>query len=207
MGLFEFLKKKSKNLKLNNYILYLSDGENRYQTDSHLYNSKSTVNKKTYINLLKNFFSQIEKKYQSKVIIASHPRGNPKLKFDKDFNNRRIFYNKTTELAANAKLIISTGSSALSYAVLNKKPILFIYSNSQHKRNISFIKFQNFYANILKRDRLDIDNLKNLPTFTDLEVNKKAYKKYEENYIIRVLSRTNHKILEDTIKYYFDKNK
>lgn len=199
-----FLRKKNKNFKLKkDYILYLSDGENRYQTDSHLYNAKSTVDKKAYIKLLNDFFYQIEKKYKTKVVIASHPRGNPKLNFDKDFKNRRIFYNKTSELSARAKLIISTGSTALAYAILCKKPILFIYSDSQHKKNISFMKFQNFYANILRRPRLDIDNFKDLSNYIDNKIDKEAYEKYEKKYIIRKKFKVNYQIFKYNIEKMF----
>ena len=146
------------------------------------------------------FFKKIEKKYNLNIIIAAHPRSNPKLKKDFGLGNRKSFYGKTFELTKNAKFVMSWGSTALSYAVLLKKPILFIFSSSQQKRNISGNKFAKFFANILNCNRIDIDHSFNLGEETLYTVDLKLYEKYKKNFIVNKKNKQNYKIFIENLR-------
>ena len=67
-----------------------------------------------------------ELEFNLKVIIAAHPKS----KYSKDvFGGREIYYDRTPELSINSKFIIAHHSTAISYAVLGYKPIIFIYTD------------------------------------------------------------------------------
>ena len=180
------------------FILYVSDGETRYQSDSQLWNTKRVENTELYLRNLNNFFNQIEKKLKLKILIAAHPRSNPKLKVDRELGKRKSYYGKTFELTKKAKFIISWGSTALSYAIMLKKPILFIHSSSQQKKNVSGSKFSEFFSKILNCNRMDIDN-----SFKNFDINQSistsSYNDFTENYIISKKSIPNYKIIEKNL--------
>ena len=138
--------------------------------------------------------------YNLEILIAAHPRSNPKLTRDIELGKRKSFYGKTFELTKNAKFIMSCGSTALSYAVLLKKPILFIFSSSQQKKNISGNKFGNFFANILNCKRVDIDNYFNAENEGFKPVDQKSYEKYQKNFIVNKANKQNYKILIENLR-------
>ncbi len=191
--------RKNKVLKKNsNYILYISDGETRYQSDSQLWNTKRVENTNLYLKKLNNFFDKIEKKFNTKIVIAAHPRSYPSVKIDSHLGGRENFYGKTYELTKKAKFVISRGSTALSYAIMIKKPILFFYSESLQKKNISGNRFETFYSNILNCNRLNIDDeFKKLDIINPVDNN--SYNFFIKNYIISDKSIPNYKIIEKNL--------
>ncbi len=192
------LRKKKKLKRQSNYILYISDGETRYQSDSQLWNTKRVEDTNLYLKKLNEFFDLIEKKYNTKIKIAAHPRSSCNLKIDNRLGGRENFYGRTYELTRNARFVISWGSTALSYAILTKKPILFIYSKILQKRNISWNRFASFYSNILKCKRLNIDNqFKKIDIINEVDSN--SYNYFIKNYIISDKFKPNHKIIEKNL--------
>ncbi len=194
------LRKSSRTGNKKNYILYLSDGETRYQSDSQLWNTERVENSELYLKKLNLFFNKIEKKYNLEILIAAHPRSNPKLRRDLELGKRKSFYGKTFELTKNAKFVMSWGSTALSYAVLLEKPILFIFSSSQQKKNVSGNKFANFFAGILNCKRYDIDNYLDTEKECFNAVDQKSYEKYKKNFIVNKANKQNYKILIENLK-------
>lgn len=80
-----------------------------------------------YYASLNRFFAFIEKFYDIRVAIASHPKAdNP----PRRFNGRECHYGKTAELVRDAEFVISHHSTSISFAVLNRKPIVFIFTNA-----------------------------------------------------------------------------
>jgi hypothetical protein len=177
-------RKKKINKKNNSYILYLSDGESRYESDSSFYNAKRVENTKIYLKKLNSFFYKIEKKFKKKIIIASHPRGNPVLKHDKDLGGRLNYYGLTCELVKNAKFVIAQNSTSLSYAIIKKKPILFIYSFSEQKKNIGELLFVKNYSKLIKSQLINIDTFDNLDQKLLMNINIGAYRDFQKKYII-----------------------
>ncbi len=84
------------------------------------------VTPSSYFNSLNRFFDLLEEAYGIKVVIASHPKA---AYSNGEYNQREIHRLATAELVKDAELVITHTSTALSYAVLNHKPILFIYTS------------------------------------------------------------------------------
>jgi hypothetical protein len=71
--------------------------------------------------------------------MASHPKAIAE-KDSEYFNNHLAFYNKTNELVKNCKFDICFGSVSLSYALLHKKPIYYIYNSKLEFKSSLLIK-------------------------------------------------------------------
>lgn len=105
------------------YIAYL-DQYTPYHPDSHLTGIVANDPQKFY-KYLNEFFKRVEDKYGLPVIIAAHPKGvysiNP-------FQDRRIIFNSTKNVVFHSNLVLAHFSTAISYAVIYNKPLIFVSS-------------------------------------------------------------------------------
>jgi hypothetical protein len=154
-----------------------------FHTDAKLFkNLNSKVSEEKYFPALNNFFSLFEKYTKTKTIIAAHPKAdydNP----GKNFWYGRSFYkDKTYELIKNSSYVLVHTSVALSYAVILKKPMLFLTSNEYMK---SFDSFRvHGYAKYFKQPLFNIDKVKKNDFNRSLKkIDQKIYKKYFDDYI------------------------
>lgn len=130
-----------------------------------------------YQRLMSDFFSQVEKDYNLKVIIAAHP----KAEYSTDsFDGREIIKYRTAELIRDAQMVFMHGSAAISYVIIYDKPLALIYTND--------------YRDLLS----PFENMNRIATMTSLPLfNIEAGEKvsvshipaqYRENYIYSYLT-------------------
>lgn len=176
----EFKKIKNKNKKSTVFI----DQELENPFDQRLnYGNAGTIYKKEhYWSKLDILFDKISKNPNNfKVNIAAHPR-----REKKNLPSKRIFiFNKTLQLISESKLILGHHSLALHYAILLRKPILFIYSSKQIRiGDIIAIKGLAKETGSMTLDFENIDKKKiKLNLKKILKINIRKYKNYEKNYI------------------------
>ena len=120
-----------------------------------------------------------EKQYKTRVIISAHPTSNYS---QNDFNGREILKLKSAELISNSKYVLSHHSTAVSYAVLNYKPIIFLtiddwigeyeeYANSEFSKS-------------LQSSLINIDSIKFEDSIPIKDVDISIYDKYKYNFIV-----------------------
>lgn len=119
-----------------NVVLLDGAGPKFFSDDRKLF-KKTFFTKEIWYPALVSFFEKIEKKTNSKVVIAGHPKTLIATKSPL-FGYRSVFYRKTLELVLNSKFVITRQSTSISYAVVFKKPIIFIY-NEQLKKDEIFM--------------------------------------------------------------------
>ncbi|MBS4096027.1 MAG: hypothetical protein KGZ83_04215 [Sulfuricella sp.] len=98
------------------------------QSDLVIFGLKA-INPSEYLQSLNHFFELLELKYGVKVVVAAHPKANYN---PETFNGRDIFCGVTPELVRDAEFVISHHSASVSYAVLNRKPIIFVYTEEMN---------------------------------------------------------------------------
>jgi hypothetical protein len=151
-----------------------------YQSDLRLV-SLPSVNPKEYYSELNSFFSKLEKKFNLEVVIAAHPKTSDK---STNFYDRNVYRMKTAELVRDAEFVISHQSTSISYAVLNYKPILFIYTNEMVLLyDNSVVSEINHLAKYFGVEPINIsEELMSEENFFG-EVNHQMYEEYIRNYI------------------------
>jgi len=161
------------------------------------------IGKKTYLTSeiwypsLVSFFQRIEKETDTTVDIAAHPKtsyeSNPSC-----FGGRNVFYGKTLELVRDSDFVITRQSTAISYAIIFKKPVIFIYSN-QLKQDKLLMAGVNKISEILGTMPINIDsNFEDISSY--LKINKFCYDAYKKNYLTsHNIQRTNAQILLEDI--------
>lgn len=83
---------------------------------------------------LKKFFEWIENLTGARVVIAAHPRS-PKDILESLFPGVEIVYGETIELTARGILIVAHYSTAVSFAVLFKKPLMLVKTTEMLKNS------------------------------------------------------------------------
>ena len=163
----------------NNYIVfidqYLAD-----HADFEITNQKG-INSKDYFSNLNNFFDLIEKKFKSQIVIAAHPKA-IKYKTENPFNGREIIFNKTSELVRDSAFVVTHYSTAISFPILYKKPILLITSLDIKKKLYRAYKLTLLLAKTLNCEVIYFDSNKFNEEFR-LVVDEKKYDDFKYKYL------------------------
>ena len=173
----------NKNIKpthVEPYAVFL-DEDMFYHSDYEYLKIKPPVTKEIYYNSMKNFFNIFAKLNKIKVIVAAHPRSSYKLRPDLwgDFD---VLIGKTHELVSNASVVLCHQSTALSFAVLWSKPIIFLTTNeldsSIYGPNI------HLFSKLLNSQVLNIDMQVDINRIESIKSpNEYAYRNYKDQYI------------------------
>ena len=136
-----------------------------------------------YYPALNIFFNTLEKKYNMDIIVSAHPKSdyesNPKFLY-----GRKFIRNKTMNLIKDCEVVIAHSSIAICYAVLYKKPIIFLLSNEYIR------SFDNYTPAVIAKklnsicfnidDKNNYSKIQNIDLF---KIDKKKYKIYKDDYI------------------------
>jgi len=134
-----------------------------------------------YYLSLNRFFGELEREYRVEVVIAAHPRA------DHDsatFEGRRVFRLVTADLVKDAEFVLSHTSTAMSYAVLNAKPLIFIYTDAMaavYQR--LFIREMRTYADYLDAPIYNVDQISSARQVAVRRVNLRRYERYKYDFL------------------------
>ncbi len=146
-----------------------------------------TPQPKPYFRELNLFFSKLESQFGLKVVIAAHPKSNYEPWM---FENRPLIKYQTNELVKDCEFCLTHYSTALSFGVLHKKPIVLFYTSEMEKIYATdYIAYQKYMASILNCTlinlRKDLDKLIQIKG-----VDTKSYDQYKYDYLTSKQSET-----------------
>jgi hypothetical protein len=134
-----------------------------------------------YMVSLNKFFDMVEKKNGVRVVIAAHPISHYKMT---DFGQRTILKGVTPELVKDAEFVISHHSASISYAVLNIKPILFIYTDDMvNKYQETVVAWIKDIAAFLKAPVYNIDKVNDHDEVAIVPADEETYDRYKYGYL------------------------
>ena len=146
---------------------------------------------------LTKFFDQLESHTGVSVEIAGHYKStHPPIAAC--FGNRAVHYGRTLELVRDCEFVITICSTAVSYAVVFRKPVIFIYSDEILADRFS-LRWPLHMTSWLGTVPVNIDipptNFRSL-----LQVNESKYKAYESACLTSATtSRPNYQIILEDI--------
>jgi hypothetical protein len=135
-----------------------------------------------YYPPLRSFFDLVEKAYDVRIVIAAHPRS--KYEDHPDyFGGREVLRGKTIELIQRSRFVLLHCSTAVNFAVLFKKPCIFVTTNLMQERfhGPSIRKM----AALLGKTPIVVDNGYVGEIEKELNVDESAYRSYRNAYIKR----------------------
>lgn len=164
------------------YAVFLDSGSPMFLGDSQHLKIKPIFTKEKWYPALCQFFSNCDKYLKVDIKVAGHYKA-PHSKNPDYFKNKEVYFGVTNELIKNSQFVIALTSTAISYAVYYKKPIIFIYNNQlkQEYRTIGVIEH---YANLLGSPIINLDEEYDYSNLGDLFViDESKYLNYEKNYL------------------------
>jgi len=186
------------------YALFL-DQNGPAHPDYAYHGNKPPVSKDCYYKALNKFFDDFEKRTGIEVIIAGHPRSS--LTEGKNWPGKQFVLRKTPKLVMDAKLVFAHYSTAISFPVLWRKPIVQLTTN-EYLNSYRKDRFKAF-ADRLKLPVLNVDSYDSsiLVNYQKLEIEKQQlqmYKKYELDYLKSHFTEPKNmwKIVAENLKSY-----
>lgn len=134
-----------------------------------------------YYRSLNRYFALLESACGIRVVIAAHPRADYD---DACFEGRQIHRLQTAELVRDAELVLSHTSTAMSFAVLNAKPLIFIYTSGMkavYER--TFIRQMRCFADTLDAPLCNIDEVSEARQVAVKPVNLECYERYKYTFL------------------------
>jgi hypothetical protein len=134
-----------------------------------------------YYRSLNRFFGLLEREHGVKVVIAAHPRSD----YDgTTFEGRQTHRLATAELVRDAEFVLSHTSTAMSYAVLNGKPLIFIYTAGMAAAYERwFIREMHCFADYLDASLCNVDEIGDARRVVVRQVNPACYERYKYNFL------------------------
>lgn len=194
---YEYNKANKIKFQNKDYFIFLDINLiNRHDEIFAVIKNSSGFDSNKYLENLNNFFDKVEEKFNVEVIIAAHPKSNYS---QNEFANRKIIKDDTVSLVRSAQAVISHHSTSISYAVLNKKPLIFIYDESIKSNFENVYIFTKTFANYLQMPFLNID-LEGIEAI--LSIVESKYDEYKYDFLTTRNSEqfTNKQIIEGFIK-------
>jgi hypothetical protein len=134
-----------------------------------------------YYPLLRRCFDYLEEKNGVRIVIAAHPRSEYE-KHPDYFGGREVIRGKTDELIRKAGFVLMHHSMASNFAVLYKKPIIFLTTSKLDNRlcedpSVEWLGafFRKKVHNLDKTLAIDLDD--------ELKIDEKVYNAYRNAYI------------------------
>ncbi len=151
-----------------------------YHSDYAFVGEKNPVEPQAYYDLLNMFFTKVERETGLKVVIAAHPRSAYETLGD-CFNGRSCVKGQTAALVRRSRMVISHASTALCFAVLFKKPVVFIsFSGVEDLWEGAYTKVM---AEHFGKKPLCMDKPGGIDWDSERTINADLYVRYKQFYI------------------------
>lgn len=163
------------------YAVFL-DEDAAYHPDFLDIVHNAPVSAACYYPELLHFFDTVEQRLGLSIIIAAHPRSRYDLR-PHLLGDRHYVLGSTAELVQHAELVFLHQSTSLSFAVLWKKPVVFLTSDELHASwagagiALRASMFRKNLVNVSQFDATEVDET------AWLSVDHEAYDRYREEYI------------------------
>ena len=177
----DYLKNNSKKIKTKKKVaLFIDQGVPFHPGLIEL--GLSDQNPNIYYNSIRKFLKKIGDKFNYQIEISCHPKIKIN-KLKKYFPNYLIKYGDTINQIKSSSLVILHDSTARNFAVIYKKPILFITNDSLNNSVYTHYDEIKNTAKLFEQKPLNIDTCLIKDIKKNFKYNKKIYKNYFKNYI------------------------
>jgi len=172
---------KKINSKVTKKAVFIDSPSPRFKKDALIPGISNPLTEERFYPSLCRLFDEIESHLGVSVQIAGHPGSNHSLN-PEYFGGRLTFSGNTCEMIKGADIVINRNSTAMNYAVIYNKPLIFITSNEAKKSNwlSSGITLM---ASSVGKIPINIDSLDNINWNDHNKIDKDAYSWYFQEYI------------------------
>jgi hypothetical protein len=141
------------------------------------------VNKEKQCSNLRTFFNKVEEETECIVNIAAHP-GYDGCSYPEEFGKRLTIVNKTMEMVGRSTFIMAHSSTAVCFAVIFRKPIIFLTLNPEEElvreKDHGIEQMASWFGKI----PIDIDHLIDVDWDKELKINEDLYLNYKNSFLL-----------------------
>tara|TARA_A100001035_G_scaffold279397_1_gene280677 strand:+ start:881 stop:2059 length:1179 start_codon:yes stop_codon:yes gene_type:complete len=165
---YDYLLSKNNydNLIKEKYIVFLDENIINH-TDFSILNAKVEDEELYYVEL-RNFFKFIENNFKLSVVVAAHPRSD--ISYTKKMlPDYKVLINQTAGLVKFSEGCIAHASTSINFAVIFKKPILFLTSYRMARTRLENYQLASWFNKIPinMSKELKVNEIENALTFDD----------------------------------------
>jgi hypothetical protein len=171
-----YLKVRKQPAKKDNKIVVFLDQSFPFHPDAFAHQILAV---EQYYPRLCRFFDHLEKNNGIHIVIAAHPRSQYETN-ESLWGNRTVIRGKTAELVNESRVVILHDSASINYAVLFKKPMIFITTDMLKEARMGLTEFM---AALFDKKVFNIDHSFEIDLNSELSVNDKLYEQYKNRYI------------------------
>ncbi len=150
-----------------------------YHPDVQMLGIKS-VDADKYYTSINSFLDKFEEETGVNVVIAAHPKS---AYTDNPYGRRPMFKGATEALIKDATLVIDHFSTAISYAILNYKPLLIVCNKEIERVFPDLVRYAVHVSTILDTPITHIDDYKAGEHIPQPAVNRECYDRYKYDYL------------------------
>ena len=165
-------------LNLNNDDLTLEQ-----DSDINIATHIGGINRAKQCSNLRNFFNKVETETGCIVNIAAHP-GYDGSSYPDEFGKRLAIVDKTIEMISRSNFVMIHCSTAVSFAVIFRKPIIFLTLNQDEE----LVREQNpeieHMASWFGKIPINIEHPIDLDWDKELKINDDLYLNYKNSFLI-----------------------
>ena len=176
---FLMMKDYDERKNTKSYIAFIDEAYPNHPDEE--FDGLKKLDSENYLSGMRKFFDMLEQRFEMEVIIAAHPKS----AYDNcAFGQRKIINGATNELIKDSRFVILHDSTAVSYAVLYEKPMMFVFNNQ-----LTSLRFDSNYSSIiafhkeLGGELINIDNINDLDVLSIPIVDKEKYNLYKYEYL------------------------
>ncbi len=172
--------KNNLNFNQNEYAVFIDENMVDH-IDFFLLNLKPPATAENYYETLRKFLKNFEIYSKLKVKIAFHPKSQKKIPNPlKDFE---YTFGNTAEFVMNSKIVLAHSSTSISFAVLYKKPVIFLTSD-EIKKSWQQSRIKKFSETLNGQlANMDDEIEKSLKIEKLFEIDDKKYSNYLDQYL------------------------
>lgn len=132
-----------------------------------------------YYAAIRGCFDAVERETGTPVVIALHPRSDAS-PTQARFGDRLAVAGRTVELVSGARFVLAHASTAMNFAVLYEKPIVFLTISGLSEVDRGVI---DAFARSVEKVPIGVDSFPRVDWTSELQVDREAYQRYRERYI------------------------
>ncbi len=176
-----YLRKKEESFEKQSIAVFIDENHPFARDVTRLKIDKTQMTADRYYPLVNKFFDLVEEKTGLKVVIAADPQSEYE-KLGDYYKGRTRLRDKTMELIRSCQLVLGHSSTALSFANIFNKPVIFMTCRNLEKacdggQIAEMAKWFGKRPVNMEHDPKEIDWEK------ELKVDKASYDRYRRNYI------------------------
>ena len=165
-----------KNKPSSNQAVFLDPQAPLFPGDCLALGIEPPMTVENYFTSVCGFFDIAEKQFDIKVKIAAHPKSNHP-PYPEYYGNRQTLLGDTFGMIKNSRFVMSHGSTAIEFAILLKKPVIFLTTKEIEGDPIISSEIKAF-AHSMEKTVINIDEPLAVNWEKELFVDEKIYDEY-----------------------------